>query len=505
MTRWAGVVGLVAIGAILVSLWKIASVSDGLSETRTLVGSIPTTVFRSIGAAPSPVVVVAHGFAGSQQLMQPIAMTLARNGYVAVTFDFAGHGRNAQPLVGGFADMETSMKALLSEIRAIAAFARALPGSDHRLALVGHSMASDLVVEYSMENPDVEATAALSLFGRDVTATNPKNLIIIDGAWEASMLTDAGFRIVGMAAAGPAQQRITYGDMAQGDGRRLVLADGAEHIGVLYSRDALGEIVAWMNETFGRHESGFVDRRGKWLAFLFLGLVSLAFPVSRLAPKLSTRPLGAGLDWRRLAPIAVAPAILTPLILWKLPTDFLPILLGDYLVVHFALYGLLTAVGLWLSGGLKWEDCRRAPSPTGLAIAATLAAYYVLALGLPIDAYVTSFVPTGIRWPLIPAMFCGAGIYFLADEWLTRGDRAALGGYAFTKFCFLISLVIAVALNPQKLFFLVIIVPVICLLFAVYGLISRWTYSRTHDPRVGALGNAFALAWAIAVTFPVVG
>jgi dienelactone hydrolase len=505
MNRWAGVVALVAIGAVVLSLWKIAGVSDGLTETKTLVGSIPTSVFRQTGAPPSPVVVIAHGFAGSQQLMQPIAMTLARNGYVAVTFDFAGHGRNSQPLVGGFADMDKSTKALLSEIRAVAAFARALPESDHRLALVGHSMASDLVVEYSMENPDVEATAALSLFGRDVTPTNPKNLIIIDGAWEASMLTDAGFRIVGMAAAGPALQRITYGDMAQGDGRRLVLADGAEHIGVLYSRDALREIVTWMNETFGRHESGFVDRRGKWLALLFVGLVSLAFPASRLAPALSTRLLGAGLGWRRLAPVAIVPAILTPLILWKLPTDFLPILLGDYLVVHFALYGLLTVIGLWLSGGLKQADFRRAPPPTGLAIAAALAAYYVLAVGLPIDAYVTSFVPTGIRWPLIPAMFCGAGIYFLADEWLTRGDRAAPGGYAFTKLCFLISLIVAVALNPQKLFFLVIIVPVICVLFVVYGLISRWIYSRTRDPRVGALGNAFALAWAIAVTFPVVG
>ena len=100
-------------------------------------------------------------------------------------------------------------------------------------------MASDLVVEYSMKDPEVEATAALSLFGRDVTATNPKNLIVIDGAWETSMLTDAGFRIVGMAAEGPARERVTYGDVSQGDGRRFVLAAGAEHIGVLYSRDAL--------------------------------------------------------------------------------------------------------------------------------------------------------------------------------------------------------------------------------------------------------------------------
>ncbi len=126
-------------------------------------------------------------------------------------------------------------------------------------------------------------------------------------------------------------------------------------------------------------------------------------------------------------------------------------------------------------------------------------------MGLPINAYVTSFMPTLARAWLIPAMFCGTGLYFLADEWLTRGPGAARGGYAFTKLCFLLSLIIAVLLNPMRLFFLVIIVPVILLLFVIYGLISRWVYARTGDPRVGALGSAAAVAWAIAVTFPIVG
>jgi hypothetical protein len=46
----------------------------------------------------------------------------------------------------------------------------------------------------------------------------------------------------------------------------------------------------------------------------------------------------------------------------------------------------------------------------------------------------------------------------------------------------------------------VIIVPPILAFFVVYGLFSRWAY----HPLVGAAANAFAFAWAIAVTFPVV-
>ena len=508
MAKRFGMIGVAlgAIALILLGFWKLHALTDGLVVTGSRLGDIPVTIFRSASTEKAPVIVVAHGFAGSQQLMQPIAVTLARNGYIAVTFDFAGHGRNRTPLAGGVADMAMSTRTLLAEIGRMVAFARALPGGDGRVALVGHSMASDLVVQYAMENPGVAATVALSLFGRDVTPTNPPNLLVVDGAWEASMLTQAGFRIIDAAGGPGARAGATYGDVAKGDGRRFVLARGAEHIGVLYSRDALSETLSWMNETFGRQGDGFLDRRGKWLAALFAGLVALAWPASRLLPVVSATPLGADLDWRRLAPLALAPAILTPLLLWKAPTDFLPILLGDYLVVHFALYGLLTAGGLWLTGRARTDAGPRAPSLARLLVAAfALAAYYLLAMGLPIDAYVASFAPTGIRWLLIPAMFCGTGVYFLADEWLTRGAAAARGGYAFTKLCFLLSLVLAVALNPYKLFFLVIIVPAICLFFVIYGLISGWMYSRTGDPRAAAPGNAIGLAWAIAVAFPVVG
>jgi hypothetical protein len=510
VTPRLALVGIIALVAAAIAIWRIQSFSDGLTIEATHIGDIPATIFRNAAASPEPVVVIAHGFAGSQQLMQPIAETLARNGYVAITFDLAGHGRNPLPLAGGVADLDRSTKALLAEIADVVAFARALPAGDHRVALVGHSFASDLVVQYGMGDPDIVATAALSLFGAGVTAREPRDLLVIDGAWELSMLKDAALRIANLTAGGDAQPGVTYGDLSSGTARRVVYAEGAEHIGVIYARDSLKAIVAWMNGAFGRTSSGVIDRRGKWLALLFAGLVALAAPAARLLPVVARRRLGAGLPWSRFAPAAIVPAVLTPLILWKAPTNFLPILLGDYLVVHFAIYGALTSGAVWLlrpkaRPRLRLSTLASAAWPRIAIGAVSVTAFYVLAIGLPINAYVTSFMPTERRWPLILAMFCGCAIYFLADEWLTRGERAARGATFLTKLCFVLSLAAAVALNPQKLFFLAIIVPVILVLFVVYGLVSRWVYARTNDPRVAALGEAFALAWAIAVTFPVVG
>lgn len=497
-------VGLLATVAILIGLFELHESSRDLNITRTVVGDAPVTIFRRQSTAPAPVVVIAHGFAGSQQLMQPFAETLARNGYIAVTFDFLGHGRNPLPMHGDINEGLTITAALLKELAGVAASARALPGSDGRLAVLGHSMASDIVVRYAQAHPDVEATVAVSVFSPVVTPTSPRNLLVIVGALEPAMLRNEGLRIVNLAAGGTAIPGDTYGHFPDGSARKLVQARGVEHIGVLYSHDSLVETVHWMNAAFGDRPYEDIDSRGRWLALVFAGIVALSWPLSALLPAVSPSPVGASLGWKALMPAALVPAIVTPLLLWKMPTDFLPILLGDYLTLHFLLYGALsTATLFYLRKGRPPPVANVAWTRAAIA-AAAVSAYNILAFGLPIDAYVFSFLPIPARVPLIAAIACGTLPYFIADEWLTSGSESRRGAYALTKFCFLLSLAIAVALSPMKLFFLVIIVPAILLLFLAFGLISRWSYAATRHPLPGALANSAVFAWAIAVTFPMI-
>ena len=498
-------IGLMAAVAILIGLLQLHQGTAGLSITRTTVGETPVTIVRPPSSIPAPAVVIAHGFAGSQQLMQPFAETLARNGYMAVTFDFLGHGRNPAPMRGDITEGTTITAALLAELTNVAASARKLPGSDGRLAVLGHSMASDIVVRFAQANPDVEATVAVSVFSPVVTATSPRNLLVIVGALEPAMLSNEGLRIVNLTASGMAIAGETYGHFSDGTARKLALARGVEHIGVLYSHDSMIEALHWFNAAFGKQAEDYIDSRGRWLALVFLGIVTLAWPLSTLLPIVSERPAGSNLGWRPLLVAAFLPALLTPLILWKMPTDFLPILLGDYLTLHFLLYGVLTALTLrYLRKNLPSAAATTVSWKSIAIAAAAVAAYNIIAFGLPIDAYVFSFLPIPARLPLIAAIACGTLPYFIADEWLTRGPDSRRGAYALTKFCFLLSLAMAVALNPMKLFFLAIIVPAILLLFLAYGLISRWSYAATRHPLPGALANAAVFAWGIAVTFPMI-
>ena len=96
-------------------------------------------------------IVIAHGFAGSQQLMQPFAVTFARAGYIAVTFDFLGHGRNPRPLGGSITEIDGATRSLAAQTAEVVAFARTL--GDGRVAILGHSMASDIVVRVAQARP----------------------------------------------------------------------------------------------------------------------------------------------------------------------------------------------------------------------------------------------------------------------------------------------------------------------------------------------------------------
>jgi len=519
--RWPAwspwLVAAFALFAIAVGVARLEGLSDGVAVENQRLGTTPVTVFRPApSTAAAPVVLIAHGFAGSQQLMQPFALTLARNGYLAITFDFPGHGRNAAPMRGGLADQDASLRTLMASMSELGAFARGLAGAGGHYAVIGHSMASDIIVRHAQADPAVRASVGVSMFAPsievDTPGDSPRNLLVVSGALEPQMMAKEALRVIGRVAGPDAKLDTNYGRFDDGTARRATLSPGVEHIGVLYSAHTQAETLAWLNAANGRPNAPqpFIDARGSALGLMLLGVVALAWPLSR--PLARVTPMDgetvavqrrAWWRWRGQAPLTLIPALATPLLLWKLPSDLLPILLGDYLLLHFALYGLLTLGGLWLLGQ---RPRRLAPGQVAAFAVAVLSvtAYALLAVGVPVDRYLFNLQPESVRMPIILALCAGTLPYFLADEWLTRGTRAPRGAYVASKLAFLVSLVLAIALNPQRLFFLAIIVPAILLLFVIYGLFSRWAHAGTATPAVAALANALAFAWFIALTFPLV-
>jgi alpha-beta hydrolase superfamily lysophospholipase len=121
LNPWLAIAALVAIAT---ALWHLEAARAGISVDAVAIGTTPAIIYRRIADGPRPVVLIAHGFAGSQQLMQSFALNLARNGYVAVTFDFPGHGRNPEPLTGSITDIDGATRTLVESLRSVGDFAR---------------------------------------------------------------------------------------------------------------------------------------------------------------------------------------------------------------------------------------------------------------------------------------------------------------------------------------------------------------------------------------------
>jgi len=538
-TRWlSAAAGLLALGLIGVSLNLLLVDDAAVGRHSGMVGETPVLVYTpTTHATPTgaPVIVIAHGFAGSQQLMQAYAQALARHGYTALTFDFLGHGRHRSPLVGSILEESGATQTLLAQLERVVGHALQIGGSEHGLGLLGHSMAADILVRFTQPRELRPVTAwgesatapgwvggehvagmvGVSMFAPTITATTPPNLLAIAGQFEPRLIDEA-LRVAAQVVPGAAvvEPGVTYGERESQSLRRVLVAPGAEHVAVLYQRQALRETVQWFDRVFDvPARDPQLPARGLAILGLLGGLVLLAWPLSRALPvvmaverqlpRASRRAV-----WRRYWLLAATPALLTPLLLWPVPTGFLPVLVADYLALHFGVYGALTALLLLRAarsdGGMAPRAVIRRVGVGLLAVVLVLL-YGLGVMGAVIDTWLTAFLVTPVRVPLFLAILPGTLLYFLADESLTRRAAPVPGGFLYTKIAFLASLALAVVLDFSGLFFLLIIVPIIVLFFTVYGMFSRWVYSRTGVPWVAGLANAVVFAWALAVTFPLLG
>lgn len=494
MTHRYVIVAALALALIALSIGQLEAGRQGLTIRPLQVpGGTPATLYVRPGAGAAPVVVIAHGFAGSRQLMASFALTFAHAGYLAVSYDLLGHGRNPTPMSGDVTTVDGTTRLLMAELGRVAEAALALPEADGRLAYLGHSMASDIVVRQALETPPVHATIAVSMFSQAVTADAPSDLLIIVGELE-TRLGEEALRALHLTDP-EAEAGTTVGNPAAGTARRVVFAPGVEHVGVLFSGTSLREARAWLDAAFARDQDGALATRGGWIALLMLSVIALAWPLAKLAPA------GDGaivrLSKGRFRFAAIAPALLVPLLLWPVETQVLPVLVADYLALHFALYGTLTLLLLGRWGALAGQFSGRA-----LWIGAAVALFGIGVFGAALDRYAVSFFPHVGRIAIIAALALGSVPFMLGDALLTEGGRASTRRVLLVRGTFLASLGLAVALNFEALFFLIMILPVILLFFVLFGTMSGWVGRRTGLPVAGGIGLGLLLAWALGVTFP---
>lgn len=483
LTPFRLILAVVAVLIIGFSWWGLVNSRHGLiNRTMTGEGNVPLRFIAPVELESLPGVVIAHGFAGSQQLMFGYATTLARSGYGVMLLDFDGHGSNGGRLdpEGGSLqrNLDVAYQALLAQPEIDSA----------RIALLGHSMGSGVVMRAGIEQAErYRATVAVSPTGADVTAERPRNLLLQAGSLEPQFADNARELL---AAAGGQND-----DLAGGRGRRLVIIPNVEHISILFSRASQQAALDWLNATFEIPTTvAGPDRRVLWYAahlggwLLLLTAVSPWIPARTSAPAPRRRP-----PWHWLGLVGgAAGAVATITLLGRLMdiSGLGGLLVGGVLGLWFLVLGLV-----WLISGFQWVR------PTGNDILLGVALFIVLTLAFGIMAQLVWLpwwlnAPRLVRWPFMAAaslpFYLAAGMV----QFRTPVGRR-IGWWLLQTIVIVAGLGLTVVLNPG-LFFVVLLMPVIPIVLGIMA-IAGAAFER---PWAYGIGNALFFGWLLVAVFP---
>lgn len=466
---------------ILLSWWRVAAAQAGL-EVRSLEhDGVPMLYVAPQQGERMPGVLIAHGFAGSKQLMLGYAYVLAHAGYAAMLWDFGGHGANGTPLerLTLQQDLGVAYTALLKQPRV----------DPTRLALLGHSMGSGAVMSAGIRNSDYAATVAISPTGAAVTSQMPRNLQLQAGSREGRFIFNAQ-RL--LQEAGGENQ-----NLAEGRGRSLVTIPQANHITVLFHNASHQVARSWLDATFSiQTTNSYVDRRMAWYG---LHLLALLMVLGAVAPALNLPSVHrVRMHWvRSWGGLLLAP-----------PMASVVLTLSSRVGEIQSLGGLLVggAVGIWFFvAGIVWlVILSRLPHPTIRVVVLGIALFILLWVAFGAMAQVVWLqwwlIPARLQlWPLL-SLACfpwflasgvaqqGVGVGSRLIWWL--GQSVALVGGFFLTLQFL----------PQ-LSFIFLLLP----LFPIFMAIFSFAAAMLNEAWSYALGSALFFGWVIAAAFPLGG
>lgn len=465
---------------IVLSLLVLESARHDVVIAKFSVGATPVTKYARVDAT-GPQVVVAHGFAGSQQMMQGYALPLARAGYQVYVFEFHGHGRHPDPMMGDVNALDGTTRLLMVQTQEVL---DSLSTQGAPIALLGHSMATDILARVTLERPEIGPIVLVSAFSQVIDATTPRDLLLVTGSWEPGL---RGFAQEALAMVDPSTaegETAVLGDMR----RRAISAPFSEHVSVLHSRIGRAEAVAWLDSFYERQSALRILPTGTAILGLLAGIVLLFRPLAARLPRRAVLPTQQT-NLQFLVVLGL-PTAITPFVAAPLTPDFLPVLVADYLGLHLFVFGIIQLGFLWV-----WRIRPDAMSWRALMLLLIWCALF----GFLLDRYAANFWPTLDRLWIIAALTLGAVPYMLADTILTA--HAGVAKRLLVRTAFLTSLGIAVALDFSGLFFLIMIAPVLVLFYLVFGTMGRDVALRSGSFAPG-LALGLVLAWALGVSFP---
>ena len=227
-------------------------------------------VINKLENSSENLVFIAHGFAGSSSFMRSIAISLAQTGYTTIRFDFLGHGKHNTPY---FSDLNSSEKTtgyFVNQTHSVIDYY--LKKYNKKSAvIIGHSMASDIVIRVAAERDDIDGVIGISTYSNTLTENKPKNVLIINGELEHK-LREKSLSLLQRYGIEKPKENILYGSFLNDNARKIISVDYSDHIRILYSKTTQKEVINWIGQINEKVLEPVTNQQGFYSAMLLFSL-----------------------------------------------------------------------------------------------------------------------------------------------------------------------------------------------------------------------------------------
>jgi len=281
------------IGTVFIFITPLSVKSTYGLSTQTSDGvTISFNIFEpSSGGLNKPAIIIGHGSMVNKEMVKGYALELAAAGFVAVPFDFRGHGQSTMVEPDNKTKDIIAIKEYLNTER-----------SDidmNSLGYIGYSMGG-LGQQLIHQDPAFKCFIGIGTWLyptlRNGNSTNPLNVLMIQAVFdEAVELPELKISLATRVSipVSSVDSNKLYGSFQEGNASMIYLDDNSNHLTLAWDEDFIREARDWAINSFDLDvidETFYVNIRGLILLFQVIGGIGFFFLILEPLSKLVLTP-----------------------------------------------------------------------------------------------------------------------------------------------------------------------------------------------------------------------
>src|SRR6266849_904796 len=371
------------------------------------------------------------------------------------------------------------------------------------------SMGAGAALDYATRDANLKGSVMISGGFNLEGPEHPRNTLFIFAESDPEFIKETSTLIAAhLAGADKIELGKVYGDSANGTAVEAIQVPGVDHVRIIWSGDAAGSIVSWLDSACGVKRAGEANLAEPRLPLILLCIplfIFLLIPIGRvcggITPMWERRPSDAT-GWLGLLAILIALFAAMALKANAPQADFLSLLEGHVIMSWLSIAGALLITLLAIRHP---DDLRRLGNGVGATMfAAALAFGAIVVLNGSYEVALHRTAPTPERLLVTLASALLILPFFLSFELILRRGTTTMATVlgSLGRVLLVVTIVVGLGLGTIP-FVLGLVLPVFVILFVMFEVFAASVYSVSGNLLLIAIVESLWFARTAALSWPI--